>query len=127
MSEMMTIKPSRLLMASPALVVLIIAAIKEGTTGVYVGAGLADPTGLDFVNRMLLISALGWWLRKDSPGVTRLPYCLGLFLISAWPIVMIYHLFKSRGVRGLIPIAVFLIVYVGAIILGLAIGFGLRA
>ena len=62
--------------------------------------------------RAAFLSGAGWWLQREYEK-QRL-YCRGLLLQVAWPIVIPYHLFKSRGRKGFIPIAVL----IGAVILG---------
>ncbi|MGE3468227.1 MAG: hypothetical protein AB7J13_15015 [Pyrinomonadaceae bacterium] len=51
-----------------------------------------------------------WWLMSDSlrHGV-RWPLDLGMFIYIAWPLLVPYHLFSTRGWAGFIPILYFLL------------------
>jgi hypothetical protein len=48
-------------------------------------------------------------------------YDLGFFLCIAWPLIMPYYLFKTRGAKGLLVILAFIGAYVGAAILGITL------
>jgi hypothetical protein len=43
---------------------------------------------------------------------------MGLFLYMAWPFIMPYYLFKTRGAKGLLTILIFVGAYVGAYLAG---------
>ena len=45
----------------------------------------------------------------------------GLFLYIAWPFIMLYYLFKTRGIKGLLTILAFVVVYLGAYLIGVVI------
>ncbi|MEQ1924273.1 MAG: hypothetical protein ABL952_17370, partial [Pyrinomonadaceae bacterium] len=55
------------------------------------------------------------WLREDSRnyGIAWV-LDLGMFLFMAWPLILPYHLFKTRGLKAFIPI----LAYVLTILLG---------
>lgn len=36
---------------------------------------------------------------------------LGLFLMIAWPILLPYHLFSTRGLKALLPILFYILVF----------------
>jgi hypothetical protein len=46
-----------------------------------------------------------WWLKADGhrSTVTAL-YCQGLFMNIAWFALIPYHVLKTRGARGLLPL-----------------------
>jgi hypothetical protein len=85
--------------------------------------GLYTAKGLDFpvIYAWLAPFAFAWlmwsWLREDSRrfGITW-PLDLGMFLIAAWPIILPFHLFRTRRLKALIPILLFaLTMFLGAI------------
>ena len=66
-----------------------------------------------------LIWAMFLWLKEDSRkhGVLRV-LDLGLFLFFAWPLIMLYYLFKTRRAMALLTIFIFSAVYLGAMLAG---------
>jgi hypothetical protein len=68
-----------------------------------------DTRGLDLLTRVGLLYVVGYWLAKDSRRRSfHLPYCLGMFLLATWVILLPYYLFKTRGARAIIPVALYL-------------------
>ena len=73
--------------------------------GILKDRGLEPLPALEFLYPAMFYCGVVWWLRaeaKKSP-VTQM-YCPGLMAITAWPIIIPYHLLKTRGVRGLLPL-----------------------
>ena len=107
----------------PAVMILTIAAIHQVTSGFNITAGIEEPAAFDLINRALWIWVIGWWLINDYRGKPSwLPYCVGVFLFVGGPLIAIYHLFRTRGIRALIPIGIFLGVCVVASLLGVMLG-----
>jgi hypothetical protein len=94
--------------------------------GIYNALHLEPLPAFEFLFKAIFICGVGWWLRAEtqSSPATRV-YCTGLFASFASPILIPYHLIKTRGVRGLIPlfalIATFVIAELLAILIYLAI------
>lgn len=111
---------SRLL--SPAALLYIFVFVTQFSYGVYLGAQLHFPEGLTFLFLIGLLWAVGWWLRTDSRrrGVLSV-YDLGFFLYLAWPLIISYYLFKTRGAKGLLIMLGFAAVYFGAAIMGMVL------
>lgn len=98
----------------------------------HLGAGILDARGLDplpsseFLYSVLIICGTVWWLKaevKRSP-VTQV-YCPGVLITAAWPFIIPYHLIKTRGVRGLLPLFALIGTFVFARILATVIHFAL--
>jgi hypothetical protein len=94
----------------------------------HAGVGILDARGLEpspsfeFLYSAIFICGVVWWLRaesQDSP-VARV-YCAGLLVGTAWPIIIPYHLIKTRGVRGLLPLFALLATFVFAKLLAAVI------
>src|ERR1044072_3125073 len=68
----------------------------------------ADPSALgELLYNALFICAAGWWLKSEMHKHRLQPlYCNGLMLQAGWLIVMPYYMFKTRGIKGLIPLAI---------------------
>lgn len=84
-------------------------------TGLYAARGLEPSAAFDSLYRIGLLCAIIWWLKDDARryGV-RLVYCLGLFVSIAWMILIPYHLFKTRGMKGFIAILVLIGIFITA-------------
>ena len=63
----------------------------------------------EFLHIAGLACGVVWWLRAEvkSSGVKAL-YCDGLLVTAGWIIILPYHLLKTRGVKGFIPLAALL-------------------
>ena len=86
--------------------------------GIYSTRGMTPRPIFDFLLRAIFICGVVWWLRADPQGspATRV-YCSGLLVSLAWPIIIPYHLLKTRGVTGLIYLLVlFATIVIGAIL-----------
>jgi len=59
----------------------------------------------EFLHIAALACGVVWWLRADvkSSGVKEL-YCDGLLVTAGWVIILPYHLLKTRGLKGFIPL-----------------------
>jgi hypothetical protein len=94
----------------------------------HLGLGILNALGLEplpsfeFLHIGMFLCGLVWWLRAEaqSSPVTQV-YCPGLFAITAWPIIIPYHLLKTRGVRGFIPLFALIAAFVFAKILAVII------
>ena len=94
----------------------------------HLGRGILDalrldpPPSLEFLYTIVFVCGVVWWLRAEIPNsaVTRM-YCAGLLAYSAWPIIIPYHLLKTRGVRGLLPLFALIGTFVSARILATVI------
>jgi hypothetical protein len=63
----------------------------------------------EFLHIFGLSCAVVWWLRADvKSSAVKALYCDGLLVTVGWVIILPYHLLKTRGVKGLIPLLAFL-------------------
>jgi len=90
--------------------------------GILGALGVDPPPGLEFLYTAIFLCGVVWWLRAEvqSSAVKRL-YCAGLLAYTAWPIIIPYHLLKTRGVRGLLPLLALIGIFVFARILAIVI------
>ena len=94
----------------------------------HLSSGILDTLRLDrlpsveFLYWAICLCGVVWWLRAEaqSSPATGL-YCAGVFAIVAWPIIIAYHLLKTRGVRGLIPLLALIGAFVFARMLAVVI------
>ena len=90
--------------------------------GILDARGLEPPPSLEFLYTAIFVCGVVWWLRAEiqSSTATRL-YCAGLLAYTAWPIIIPYHLLKTRGVRGLLPLLALIGTFISARILAAVI------
>jgi len=73
--------------------------------GIYSAAGLEPSPAFEFLYTVAFLCCVVWWLRAETRRYELKPvYCLGLLVGVGWIIIIPYHMFKTRGVRGLIPL-----------------------
>ena len=75
--------------------------------GIHFALGLERSLPLEFLYTYAFLCGVVWWLKADirRSGITNV-YCPGLLFGYGWIVIIPYHLFKTRGARGLIPILV---------------------
>ena len=90
----------------------------------HLGRGILDalklepPPGLEFLYTAIFLCGVVWWLRAESQSsAVKQLYCAGLLAYTAWPIIIPYHLLKTRGVRGLLPLLALIATFISARIL----------
>jgi hypothetical protein len=93
----------------------------------YYARGLEPSPTLEFLYTSAFICGVVWWLRAESRKYSiTLVYCPGLLVGFAWAILVPYHLLKTRGVRGLLPllglIGSFMAAYLLAILVYVGMG-----
>ena len=72
---------------------------------VYLALGLEPLPAFEFLYTYGFLCGMVWFLKAESERseVAR-AYCPGVTIGAAWVFLFPYHLLKSRGVRGLIPL-----------------------
>ena len=74
--------------------------------GIYYAGGLEPPPDFEFLYTVAFLCCVVWWLRAEARRyAVKHVYCLGLLVGVGWIIIIPYHLFKTRGVKGLIPLS----------------------
>lgn len=90
--------------------------------GIYGALGLEPSPAFEFTYTAAFVCAVVWWLRgeaKSSP-VTRV-YCQGVLVGVGWIFIIPYHLFKTRGVKGLIPLLALILTFIASNVLAAVI------
>lgn len=73
--------------------------------GILNDRGLEPLPAVEFLYLAMFYCGVVWWLRAEvKRSLVNQIYCPGLMAITAWPIVISYHLLKTRGLRGLLPL-----------------------
>lgn len=90
--------------------------------GIYFALGLEQSLTLEFLFYYTFLCGVVWWLKAEvqKSAITNV-YCPGLLFGYGWIVMIPYHLLKTRGARGFIPILVligsFIAAYVCAVII----------
>jgi hypothetical protein len=115
---------SRLLshITTPTALLYIFLVVTHIIAGIYLSSDIELPPAYTFLYPLALLWIIGWWLEKDSRkhGVEWV-FDMGLFLYMAWPFIMPFYLFKTRGVKAFLTIIAFVAIYFGAYATGVAI------
>ena len=86
--------------------------------GIYYSLGLERSPAFDYLYTVAFIWAVVWWLRaeaKSSP-VAQI-YCEGVVVGYGWIFIIPYHLLKTRGVKGLIPLFALILTFIASNVL----------
>jgi hypothetical protein len=94
----------------PPLVLLgILGFVYHFGVGIYSASGLEPSPAFEFLYTAAFLCCVVFWLRAEAQRyAVRNAYCLGLLVGVGWMIMIPYHLFKTRGVKGLIPLGALL-------------------
>lgn len=79
---------------------------------VFYAAWETQNAAFELLSRLAFVVILGWWLKEDMRRTTVRwpPIDLGLFIYVAGFVLIPYHLFATRGVRGFLGILSFIAV-----------------
>jgi hypothetical protein len=73
--------------------------------GIYYARGLEPLPAFEFLYTAGFLCGVVWWLQAEARRSAVKPvYCPGLLVGVGWLIIIPYHLLKTRGVRGFIPL-----------------------
>jgi hypothetical protein len=74
----------------------------------------SEPSALvEFLYIAGFLCAAIWWLRSETRRSAVTPvYCHGLLMNVGWFVMLPYHLLKTRGAKGLLPLLLLIGSYV---------------
>ena len=86
--------------------------------GLYAANGVEPLPTWDFLYQTAFLSAVVWGLKADARrSAVQSVYCSGLMVSIGWWIIIPYHLLKTRGARGLLPLLALVGCFFAALIL----------
>ncbi len=108
---------------TPMLVLLgILIFVHHFGLGLYYAHGLEPSPASEFLYSAAFLCCVVWWLRAEARRYVIKPiYCLGLLVGVGWIVIIPYHLFKTRGLRGLIPLSALIGSFLAAQILAMVV------
>ena len=75
--------------------------------GIYHTLGLEPSPTFEFLETGAFLCGVVWWLKADAQRSSlKQVYCPGLMVGYGWFVIIPYYLFKTRGIRGFIPLLV---------------------
>ncbi|MFL6207406.1 MAG: hypothetical protein ACJ74W_01060 [Pyrinomonadaceae bacterium] len=93
-------------------------------SGWYSMLALELPAPFVLLRALGYVYVLGYWLTHDSRQRQFKGICdLGLWLFIAWPVLLPYYLFKTRGWRALLTLLLFSAIFCVPYLLGGIAGF----
>lgn len=104
------------------LVILIF--IYHFAAGFYLLMGVEPSPTVEFLYAAAFPCAVVWWLRPEAHrSAAGSVYCQGLLIGMGWLFVIPYHLLKTRGWKGLLPLALLVASYLLSQVLVFALYF----
>ena len=92
------------------------------STGIYYMYGLEPLPTAEFLYHGAFFCGVIWWLQADAGmSAVKRVYCPGILVGYGWLFIIPYHLIKTRGVRGLLPLLILIGSYFFAYILTLVL------
>jgi len=90
-------------------------------SGIYDANGLERLATFEFLYEVAFLCGVVWWLQAEvRRSAVQQVYCSGLLVGAGWFFIIPYHLLKTRGARGFIPllalIGTFILAYILAVI-----------
>ena len=71
----------------------------------FLASGLELSPEVQFLYRGAFLCAAIWWLRSDAHRSSVKPlYCQGVMMGIGWFVLIPYHLLKTRGAKGFLPL-----------------------
>jgi hypothetical protein len=88
------------------------------TATLYLLTGVESLPTVDFLYFVGFACGTVWWLRSETrkSAVTNV-YCHGLLMNIGWFVIIPYHLLKTRGWKGLVPVFALVASYIGSVML----------
>ena len=85
--------------------------------GIQIVYGLEPSPQSEFLYQAAFVCGVVWWLQAEGRSPVQPIYCQGLLVSAGWFIMIPYHLIKTRGAKGLIPLAALIATFLFAQIL----------
>jgi len=92
--------------------------------GFYAFSGRELSPSVEFLYLASFPCGALWWLRPDArrSAITHM-YCYGLLMGAGWFVLIPYHVLKTRGARGFLPLLLLIGSFLAARILAAVVGF----
>lgn len=110
----------------PLILLVLCLLLMQIANGAYAAQGLEPSGSFVILCYLSILGLIGYWLDKDSRNYgVKWVYDLGFFLYFAWPFIVPYYLFKTRGIRAILTILIFVGIYLATYLVGLLVFFAI--
>ena len=90
--------------------------------GIYFATGEEPLPTLEFLYQAACLCGVVWWLQAEVVRSAVTPvYCSGVLVGLGWLFIIPYHLLKTRGFKGLIPLFALIGSFLAAYVLALVV------
>ena len=90
----------------------------------YMLMGLEPSPTVEFLYLAASVCAPVWWLRSETRrSAAKAVYCQGVLVGMYWVVALPYHLLKTRGWKGLVPLLLLIASYLFSQVLVFALYF----
>lgn len=109
--------------SSPIFFLIIFILLANIATVLYYGLSIQPSPAFNFIYALGFLGVLSWWVVDDSQKYgSKWLHSLGIFLYAFGWITVPLYLFRTRGVKALLTILLFVGLYFGTYIVGLIFG-----
>jgi hypothetical protein len=71
----------------------------------FLASGFELSAAVEYLYAAMFPCAAIWWLRSDAYRSSVKPlYCQGMMMGIGWFVIIPYHLLKTRGAKGFLPL-----------------------
>lgn len=92
--------------------------------GMYLVIGAEPSPAVEFLYAAAFPCGVVWWLRSEARrSAANSVYCQGLLVGAGWLFIIPYHLLKTRGWKGLVPLMALIATYLFSQVLVFALYF----
>lgn len=100
---------------------MILVFVYNFAAGIYLAQGMEPLPTVEFLYSSAFLCGVVWWLNAEvGRSAAKSVYCRGLIVAAGWLIIIPYHLLKTRGARGLIPLVAltgsFVVAHISALV-----------
>jgi hypothetical protein len=106
------------------IIIVVFCSFQQMVYGLFAARGHEPSGAFEFLSYIVLFSLVGYWLTGDNRRYkVYWVYDMGFFLYLAWPLIIPFYLFKTRGLKTSLLIVVgFIGIGTGAYIFGGLLG-----
>ena len=98
------------------------------TASLYAWTGVEPLPTVEFLYIAAFSWGAIWWFRSETQkSDLQRVYCHGMLMNFGWFVIIPYHLWKTRGWRGLLPVLALVGSYIGSIVLATIVYFAFLA
>ncbi len=108
---------------SPTVMLYFLLILAQFIGGIYIGLDTDIPANIQLLYWISFMWAIGWWLVQDNRTYkVSWMHDMGLLLYLAWPLVVPAYLIKTRRIKAIRTILVFVGIFITATIVGAIVG-----